>query len=163
MRWGPDFFIGVVAGITGTILLYLFNRFLVWIQDVLSKEANLHKKWHWFDETNDDAIGTLEIKQTGRNIRGVLTRERSTAGEKINRKFPFKGKIFCGQLLISYHEKENPRIIIGAICLKVRANRKFLYGRALYLEHDSNEIVAPKFIFSQEDKLPEKGKKYLKS
>ena len=152
---------GILIGTIVSGLVYIFTKSIPWLRNIVSKEAQLEKTWNWYDSTCADPIGTMEISRVGCNIKGTLIREKSTAGEKVNRKFPFNGKIYGGQLIFIYEEKDNPKLIIGSVVLKLRSNRKFMYGRSLFLDHDGNEIISPKFIFSINDHLPEAGREYL--
>jgi len=88
---------------------------------------------------------SLDIKQTGSVISGTLTRSTSTGGYKISRKFSFKGKLYGNQLMGTYEEKSNPRLVSGVIVLKLRTNRTFCYGKSLYLQHDIGDVISPKF------------------
>lgn len=160
MDW-MNFCLGIGTGLIASGIIYLVGRSSPWLRNCLSKEAVLQSEWHWFDSTNHEPIGALDIKQTGSTITGILARSTSTGGDKISRKFTFKGKLYGDQLIGTYEEKNNPRLVSGAIVLKLRTNRTFFYGRSLYLQHDAGEVISPKFIFSTEKQLPDLAKEYL--
>ncbi len=155
------FYTGVAAGLLVSLITFFIAKLLPWVHNVLSKEAKLPAKWQWFDDTDKEPIGTLTIKQTGNIVKGELIRNTSTGGEKKQRRFILTGKLYCDKLIALYKEPGNPRLVSGALVLKLRSNREHFYGRTLYLKHDSGNVVAPKFIFSTSEELPELGEKYL--
>ena len=148
-----EFWLGIASGIASSILIYTFVYFLPWMRKCLSKEANIAKSWYWFDETNENTVGQMILKQNGSNIRGVFKRNLSRDDIPTDRTFKLRGTLFGGQLLLTYFEPRNPRTIMGVLVLRVSNHVKFIVGRTMYLDHEKNKVTTHPFVFCENNEI----------
>ena len=118
---------------------------------ILKIQSHLFPKFTPQSEPEDSKsiVGTAEFSQFGENIRAKVTRNISRAGKPIKRVFNYEGKIRGGQILLTFNEPKGGHFITGNIVLKLSGNMEKLSGYTVYLQHDTNEIVARKIWFTR--------------
>ena len=146
---------GVYASIFGAFaVLFIQYLFIHCIRPIyislLQQSPNFNNTiWHGYSDEGCEGPpeSTLFIKQYGNTI--TATSERNSRSGV--RKFVYKGTIFSGQIVLSFHEERAEQYIVGTMVLHVGSNLRILKGASLYYHHDSGRVIStPKFFRRQQ-------------
>ena len=122
-----EFLIHVAAGVFLAILGWvlarvLTPRFHAW----LFSAPRLDGEWSLYDSDAETAssVGTVEIRQAGERLTGIVRRHSSRDGSPTSRKSEYRGQVRHGRVLLSFQQPDTGGFIAGYVVLKVMTRSK---------------------------------------
>jgi hypothetical protein len=136
-----EIFIGTISSVVGAIILLITEKAIVPLfQSKMQKTLKVAGEWKNEEkkENGSTVISTMKIQQFGTNIKAELTR----VSESHTRKFRYKGKIYGGQIILTWYEEQAAGFNIGSMFLVPSSDIRELKGKTTFYHHDTNEIIS---------------------
>jgi hypothetical protein len=134
--------LGVVSGIITSFILWtvisIFRKILLpWYQGVIYQGLSIEGTWIGFYEDSkfneSDPDFSIDIRQKGANVRGVINRHKVAGGGREIKAFNFSGIFREANLVITYQPVDGTRLGLGSYVMLLSDDGRRFEGKILFV------------------------------
>jgi len=117
------------------------------ILDAIARDHPVAGDWrlHIQSSGGDVPNGVMRFVCAGDRVSASLSLEVDRNGEPVKRDFVYDGIYKAGQVILSFSQAGAEDQIIGAMVIRLRADRRSMEGRTTFWHHDRAEMVTTNF------------------
>jgi len=150
-----DVFLGVIAGIITSLLLFLATLFYAntirpWIQSLLYAEVDLSGEWKQEELKVDDATYRYEVqlKQRGPQITGAATITKTGSGlNDYTHRFQIAGTVWAGFVSLALRSGSSSQLSMASALVKISDRGQRLVGHWVYRSANDTADTEPVHLY----------------
>jgi hypothetical protein len=152
-----DLFVGVLAGVLTTVLLYLIKVFWdtklsPWLRE--SRYTGVMIEGTWVGGAKDDATQTatdvsLILEQSARDLTGIYTVKHVSPDNSFELVYRASGHVWEGYVMLSFHPIDRHHTSCASALLKIGGGGVALVGQFAFRNVNSEAVTSDQLVLTR--------------